>query len=196
MIGVIYKITNLINGKIYIGQTIQNLKDRWYRHCGYSGSEGEQNMVIKKAVHKYGKENFTIEELESCQAVDLNEKEKYWINYYNSYKEGYNATKGGQDGAKMPKLISKTQEIIAKYQKGLSLRKIAEEYNVDHATIKLLLISNNITLRTTRTYKLSQEQRKEILDKINKGVSRKEVMKEYNLSKSYLSQLINGNRRI
>lgn len=196
MIGVIYKITNLINGKIYIGQTIQNLKDRWYRHCGYSGSEGEQNMVIKKAIHKYGKENFTIEELESCQAVDLNEKERYWINYYNSYKEGYNATKGGQDGAKMPKLISKTQEIIDKYQKGLSLRKIAEEYNVDHATIKLLLISNNITLRTTRTYKLSQEQRKEIVDKINKGVSRKEVMKEYNLSKSYLSQLINGNRRI
>ena len=196
MIGVIYKITNQVNNKVYIGQTIQNLKDRWYRHCGYSGSKGEQNMIIKKAIHKYGKENFNIKILEICDSVELNEKEKYWISKYNSYKNGYNATKGGQDGSKLPKLINQTEEIIDKYNKGLSLRKIAEEYNVDHATIKLILISNNITLRTTRTYKLTQKQREEIIKRVNEGVKRKDIMKEFKISKSYLSQLINGNRRI
>lgn len=196
MIGRIYKITNLINNKVYIGQTIKSIKERWWGHCSHRGNKAEMNMRIKKAIREYGKENFIIEELETCQAVDLNEREKYWISYYNSYEEGYNSTKGGQDGAKLPKLIKQTQEVIDKYQKGLSLRKIAKEYNVDHATIKLLLISNNIALRTTRTYKLSQGERKEIIEKVNNGAKRKDIMKEYNISKSYLSQLINGNRRI
>jgi len=57
----------------------------------------------------------------------------------------------------MPKLIKKSTEIIELYNEGFSLREIANEYNVDHATIKLLLTRNNIHLRNTRTYKLSEE---------------------------------------
>lgn len=80
MKGIIYIIKNNINGKVYIGQTIQKLKDRWYRHCGKSGlSKNELNMHIKRAIFKYGKENFTIEVLEECDQCDLNEREKYYI---------------------------------------------------------------------------------------------------------------------
>lgn len=57
-------------------------------------------MYIKRAILKYGKENFTIEVLEDCDVTILNEREKYYINLYNSYKEGYNCTEGGQKGAK------------------------------------------------------------------------------------------------
>jgi orotate phosphoribosyltransferase-like protein len=57
----------------------------------------------------------------------------------------------------MPKLIKKSTEIIELYNEGFSLREIANEYNVDHATIKLLLTRNNVPLRNTRTYKLSEE---------------------------------------
>ena len=56
----------------------------------------------------------------------------------------------------MPKLIKKSAEIIELYNEGFSLRTIAKEYNVDHATIKSLLTRNNISLRNTRTYKLSE----------------------------------------
>jgi hypothetical protein len=53
MKGIIYIIKNNINGKVYIGQTIQKLKDRWYRHCGKSGlSKNELNMHIKRAILK------------------------------------------------------------------------------------------------------------------------------------------------
>ena len=153
-------------------------------------------MVIKRAIHKYGKENFTIEVIEKCDQQLLNEREKYWINYYDSYEKGYNSTLGGQDYTKMPKLIKKSTEIVELYNEGFSLREIANEYNVDHATIKLLLTRNNVPLRNTRTYKLSEEQRQDIINSINKGTSRKEIMNKYHISKSYLSQLINGKRRI
>ena len=76
-LGHIYKITNLINGKIYIGQTIQSIKDRWYRHVGNSKwlSQHEVNMAIKRAIRKYGKENFKLELIENCKRENLNDRE-------------------------------------------------------------------------------------------------------------------------
>lgn len=104
MLGIIYKITNIINSKVYIGQTIRPLKIRWYEHCQSINNEKYQ-MIIKRAIHKYGKENFTIESIEECDQQLLNQREKYWISYYDSYENGYNSTLGGQDYTKMPKLI-------------------------------------------------------------------------------------------
>lgn len=52
-------------------------------------------MAIVKAIKKYGKENFIIELIEEVRTEDLDNREKYWISYYNSYEEGYNCTKGG-----------------------------------------------------------------------------------------------------
>lgn len=198
MIGYIYRVTNLINGKIYIGQTIQSVKDRWYRHCGKSGiSQAELNTHFKRAILKYGKENFRVETVEICDSSELNEKEKYYIKYYNSYNEGYNSTLGGQDGYKPYKTSKEDNKvIISLYKYGFSLREIGREFNIDKTTVKGILTRNNVELRTSRTYKLSQEERRAILEDIEKGISRKEIVDRYKISKSYLSQLITGNRRI
>ena len=198
MEGIIYKIENIINNKVYIGQTIQTLKYRWNRHCQKTSiSEAESNMKIKKALLKYGKENFIISELERCSIELLNEKEKFYIQLYNSYNLGYNGTLGGQDGSKplqTPKDIQKN--IIKMYIKGNSLRVIATFFNKDKNTIKLILERNNIPIRTTRTYKLSQEVRIALISDYNKGIKRKDIILKYKISKSYLSQLINNKRRI
>ena len=77
----------------------------------------------------------------------------------------------------------------------LSIIDITREFKVDKATIKHIIEINNIKIRNTRTYKLSQEDRNKILED-SKTLSRKEIMVKWNISKSYLSQLINGNRRI
>lgn len=197
MTGIIYKITNKVNGKLYIGQTIQTLKDRWYRHCCNVSDVSEQQMVIKKAIHKYGKENFTIEVIEECSEELLDEKEIYWIAYYNTYYTGYNSTKGGKRDVKIDSKVQQyVKDIIELYNLGFSLRQIAKEYNVDHATVRQLLRKQGISLRSTRNYKLTSEIRKQIINEVNKGVSRKEIIEKYKISKSYLSQLINGVRRI
>ena len=84
---VIYKTTNLINNKIYIGKKIEDRKD-------YYGS----GTAIKLAINKYGKENFKKEIIEKCNnKEELIEREKYWIEKLNSkYPNGYNITDGGK----------------------------------------------------------------------------------------------------
>ena len=195
MKGFIYKITNKINGNSYIGQTIQNVKERFYQHCATKCSQAILNMVIHKAINKYGKSNFTIEVIEEVESTNLNDRERYWIKYYDSYNNGYNSTKGGQDGIKLFKNLD-TKSIVREYKSGKSLREIGRLFNVDKQTIKDLLVRNNISLRTTRTYKLSQKDREDIIKNLSLGLSRKEIISKWHISKGYLSQLINGYRRI
>ena len=195
MRGFIYKITNTINGKSYIGQTIQNVKERFYQHCATKCSKAVSNMAIHRAIKKYGKSNFTVEVIEEINSANLNDRERYWIKYYNSYNNGYNSTKGGQDGCKPFKDLD-VETIIKEYNTGKSLRTLGTIFKVDKQTIKDLLIRHNVELRTTRTYKLSQKDRDKVLEDFASGLSRKEIMIKWNISKSYLSQLINGYRRI
>lgn len=103
----IYKTTNNINGKIYIGKNKTNNKN-------YLGS----GIVLKQAIKKYGKENFSKEILEECDTFQLlNEREIYWILFYNSIdpKIGYNRSKGG-DGTSG--IIPETIEKIANKNRG------------------------------------------------------------------------------
>lgn len=187
MDGIIYIITNKLNNKVYIGQTTQSLKNRWYRHCQKKSlSKEESNMAIKRAILKYGKENFTIKVLEICNPSILDERERFYISKYNSYKEGYNGTIGGQDGKKPLKLKEELHgEIINLYKSNLSLQKIAEKYNVDKATISHILRINHVQIRRyTNTYNLSLI--KELL--INK-VPFRQIEKDYGISRGYLSEL-------
>ena len=90
---IIYKITNRVNGKVYIGQTIRSLEHRWSQHC--SNSSG--CIYIHRAINKYGKENFTVEQIDvASDSEELNKKEQYWIAHYDSIApKGYNMTTGG-----------------------------------------------------------------------------------------------------
>lgn len=98
--GYIYKITNLVNNKIYIGQVYnKSIEDRFKRHC--DGASSSSPSYLARAIHKYGKENFKVELIEECYSIpEINEREKYWIKYYNSTNSniGYNLTIGGEGG--------------------------------------------------------------------------------------------------
>ena len=85
----IYKVTNKINGKVYIGQSV-DIGRRWHAHM-----TAKDDIYFHKAIQKYGVENFEWEVIEQCKKSELDERESYWIEYYDSFNKGYNRTKGG-----------------------------------------------------------------------------------------------------
>lgn len=92
--GVVYLITNTINNKKYVGITTRNISDRFKEHC-------KANSYIGKAIRKYGKNNFVIQILDMAHSKeDLFDLEVKYISNYNSYRDGYNQTIGG-DGASL-----------------------------------------------------------------------------------------------
>ena len=96
----IYKIENLINNKCYIGQT-RNIQKRWNRHrtAPFNKNDNAYDYPLYRAIRKYGLENFSFEILEECNVQDLNERERFYIDYYDTYFNGYNQTLGGDSKA-------------------------------------------------------------------------------------------------
>lgn len=91
--GVIYKITNLINDKVYIGMTIYTSRNRWSEHIKESKNQLSPgyNYLLHKAIRKYGEENFKIEDVEVTIDEQLACREIYWIGELNSIlPNGYN----------------------------------------------------------------------------------------------------------
>lgn len=159
--GYIYKITNTLNNKIYIGQTIKSVEKRFQQHKNNSNKPYFSQIVLYKAFNKYGIENFKCEQIEEVINEQLDDREKYWIEYYDSYFNGYNSTLGG----KTTQLYNwDIDDIIEKYQQLKSARKVALELNCDHSTIDRILNDNGVPRFTA-----AQQQSKalEIIDKNN-----------------------------
>lgn len=154
MKGKIYKITNKVNGKIYVGQTVKTLEERFKKHC-WGTTERDKyhlNMAIKKAIIKYGKENFTIELIEEVETDKLDEREVYWISFYDSYNKGYNCTLGGQNGAtrKCSLTWAEENEVIEAKFLGFSSREIREVYNIDRSTVHNIFKRHNLRMPIKR----------------------------------------------
>ena len=92
----IYKITNQITDECYIGQAVDVYK-RWCEHCKCGlGIDTPPGNKLYKAIQEYGLDNFTFELIEECNTLELNEKEKYFIELYQSNIFGYNSTGGNK----------------------------------------------------------------------------------------------------
>lgn len=132
----IYKITNQLNNKSYIGQSI-NIESRWNHHKNYSMESA--HYPLYQAFKKYGVENFTFEIIELCSKEKLNEKEIYWIQKYNTYYNGYNQTTGGQSGNENNTIKISKEDICIIYDllqnSSITQREIALIFNVGEDTI-------------------------------------------------------------
>lgn len=140
--GYIYKITNNINNKIYIGQTSLSLSERFKQHCKDAFNEKLKNRPLYRAINKYGIEHFTIEAIEECPNNELAEKEIYWIAYYKGYEDGYNATRGGEGT-----LIYNHELIVKRLLEHPYAIDIAKEFNCSQSLIYLIAKENNIKLK-------------------------------------------------
>lgn len=135
----IYKITNKENGKIYIGKTLSTIDERWKQHCIDYTKRRYEKRPLYAAMNKYGIDCFLIEEVEECDEASLSIREKYWIEYYGSFKNGYNATIGG-DGRQ----YIDYDLVVATYQQVKNQTKTAKMLGIDDCTVRKILNIRNI----------------------------------------------------
>lgn len=204
--GYIYKITNKINNKIYIGKTSSTIQKRWKQHLSDYKRDSFEKRPLYNAMKKYGEENFSIEEIEEVEESLLSEREIYWIEYYNSYKNGYNATLGGEGTT-----LYNYQEIYDLYKSGLFIKEIAARLNACQETISYVLSSYGIDKneKLKRSY-LKTEKPVIQLDKNNSFIcqylSLRQAARELcsdpknkctnvNAAKTHISEVCKGQRK-
>ena len=119
----VYKITNTINGKSYIGQTIRPINERWRRHVN-DAINNKLDTHFARAIRKYGEKVFSIEKIDSAETQDeLNILESFYIHKYNSIKNGYNETDSvGKCGGNT--YLSKTEEEMDIIKEKIRLSKL------------------------------------------------------------------------
>ena len=133
----IYQITNDVNGKIYIGKTERSIQERWREHCKDYLKRDHEKRPLYSAMKKYGIEHFHIEVIEETDTPE--ERERFWIEQKRSFKNGYNATLGG-DGKK----YLDYDLIIATYKEVQSQVETAKIVGCYDDTVKIVLQQNNI----------------------------------------------------
>ena len=112
----IYKIENLINHKVYIGKS-KDIKTRWKCHIKDLNNNSHKNIYLQHSWNKYGPENFIFSILEKCSLKEINEKEKYWINFYGGINSNntYNIVEGGNGGKGNKKWVEKISKTVKQH---------------------------------------------------------------------------------
>lgn len=188
--GRIYIIRNRINNKVYVGQTKVSIKLRFQNHL--SAARHGKDYVIGKAIRKYGEENFYVELLEECLASELNEREKYWIDFYNSTnnKFGYNMSIGGCVNRK-PTYIDKSL-VLQLFKEGKSVCAIAKIIHTHPYNIGNILKENNIKYGID-LQKINQDIESSIISLYNIGYSSIQISKNLGINKSTVLRALKRN---
>lgn len=117
----IYRIVNLLDGKCYVGASHHLKRRKYFHNWAYIHKNNRYDKRLYQAMRQYGEENFRFEVLEYCSSDELMDKEQEWVEFYDSYKNGYNETKGGNscsnfEGKKVYKIDPYNKKIIAEYE--------------------------------------------------------------------------------
>ena len=138
----IYQITNDVNQKIYIGKTENSIEKRFKEHCWDASRERNEKRPLYNAMRKYGIEHFHIELIEETDNPE--EREIYWIEKKQSFKNGYNATIGG-DGRK----YIDYDLVVKTYQDLQNIKLVAKQLHHDESTISKILKEKNIDIKSS-----------------------------------------------
>ena len=179
--GYIYKITNDINDKIYIGQTVNNLSIRFSQHKNRLKEYIEKNFTnqpLYNSMKKYGISHFFIELIEECSNEELDIREKYWIAQYNTYYNGYNATIGGEGVTKYD--YDKIYQRLISDDK-LTCTQIAKEFNCCLQTISNVAHTYGIDLNKRMSLQKKEQAH------TNKNLSNNsKIVNQYDLNGNFI----------
>lgn len=181
--GQIYLITNLVNGKKYVGQTTGCIRKRLRNHS-YQTKSGKGAMCIKYSIRKHGVENFSVGSLCTCShKEELDLMEDLYIVLYNTMNSsvGYNCKRGGAHGkaSERTKLLLSlrspanyredvsTTEIVRLYEEGLSTRKIGSLFDMDSSAVWDRLTGSGVSKRHRGCGKIPELEKQKLREKFS-----------------------------
>ena len=183
--GRIYIIRNKVNDKVYVGQTHVSIKLRFQNHL--SAARRGLDYVIGKAIRKHGEENFYVELLEECLIEELNEREKYWISFFNSTDNrfGYNMSVGGNVVRTTKELDE--EQVLAMFNSGIGSYEIAKLLHVHPYKTAEVLKKHHIV------YGIDKQRRsdeKEIIEAYLSGKGTMDICRRFKINKSTVRRIL------
>ena len=202
----IYKITNNINGKSYIGQTT-DYNRRFQEHKAF-GYGNEENKLLYYAFKKYRIENFSFEVIED-RTCNYNEREKYWIAYYDTFENGYNMTEGGEEpplnARERSPFATHTEEQVKEIKRllketSIQYKDIATMFDYDHSSIERinygkLWRDENIAypIRKESSREYQKERALNIInDLLYSNLTQKKIAEKYGCARTTVTAINNG----
>lgn len=183
--GFIYLITNNINNKKYVGQTIGSIQERWNQHLRATRDKGSRHLY--DAIKLYGYQSFSIQELEEVPNDWLNERECYWISYYDSFANGYNMTSGGESGY----YYSSDEEIWAAWNRGLSVNQIVKQCHADSRRINAILDFHQVSTKEKEKHaRISKFTEEDVKDLWEQGMCLTPMARELHSSNSVIKRCL------
>lgn len=203
--GIIYCIHNLTTGKKYIGQTVEKLQRRILRHF-----RTINETKISRAIQKYSKYNFVYGILEEVENINLlDEREKYWIQYYDTVNNGFNIKEGG----KCSRGFKQSQSSIEKRRQKLLGKTLSEEHKqklskahegkvLSKETVdKMIVYKTGRNLTESCKEKISKSHCKNTYELENKNgmvliiKNLAKFCRDNNFSQSYFTRILKGQRK-
>lgn len=135
----IYKVTNLVNGKMYVGNTSFDIQKRWDEHCRDAKKKRCQNRPLYVDMQKYGVANFEVEIIEKCNGEIANMREAYWIKQLGTFANGYNCTFGGKG-----KAFIDHDALLGTYMQTKCIKQTANDLGVSVDTVSDIINASNI----------------------------------------------------
>lgn len=188
--GYLYCIENQINKKKYIGKTYATIETRWEQH--QKDMHKYSTRPLYAALNKYGIENFTITNLGVYNEGKLEQKEKEFIELYNTYvgnsnSHGYNATLGGEGV-----LLYQVEEdrVVQDYLQCYNMNEVARKHSCSASVVSAILNKYDINKFSS----IAQANTKDIIQDYNNGVKVSEIAKKYQVHETTIGRLLNTNQ--
>lgn len=183
--GRIYIIRNTVNDKVYVGQTHVSIKLRFQNHL--SAARRGLDYVIGKAIRKYGEDKFYVELLEECLVEELNEREQYWISFFNATDNrfGYNISIGGNVVRTTKELDE--EKVLSMFHLGIGSYEIAKQLHVHPYRTAEVLKKHHIKYGIDKQ-RVSNEET--IVQAYLLGQGTMDISKQFNINKSTVRRVL------